>query len=201
MTLQDEYTTNGRRTLDAVRDAAGTWTANIQKVTDQVRTPIVPVFPIDATAFFEQWFDFSERVTKINREYALTVTGALNTLGGAVRQHVEGLGEAVRDQVQSVSRTANEQLDKAAEAEREQLELAEQEERAERERAEQAERDKAREARNAERQRARQARQAAHERYEGLTKAELAEELGRRELPKSGTVDELIERLVAADTQ
>lgn len=201
MTLQDEYTTNGRRALDAVTDVAGAWTENIQKVTDQVRTPVVPVIAIDATAFVEQWFDFTERVAKVNREYVLTITGALNTLGGAVRQHVDGLGEAVRDQVQAVSHTAKEQLDKAANAEREQLERAEQAEQAERERIEQAEREKAREARDAERQKVRQARQSAHERYEGLSKAELVEELGRRELPKTGNMDDLIERLVAADTQ
>lgn len=201
MTLQDEYITNGRRALDAVTDAAGAWTENIQKVTEKVRTPVVPVIPIDATAFVEQWFDFTERVARVNREYVVTITGALNTLGGAVRQHVDGLGAAVRDQVQAVSGTAKEQLDKAAKAEREQLDRAEQAEQAERDRVEQAEREKAREARNAERQKARQARQAAHERYEGLTKAELVEELGRRELPKTGTVDELVERLVSADTQ
>lgn len=201
MTLQDEYTTNGRRALHAATDAAGAWTESIQKLTDQARTPIVPVVPIDATAFVEQWFDFADRVAKVNRDYVLTITGALNTLGGAVRQHIDGLGEAVRDQVQAVSHTAKDQVDKAADARREQAEQAEQAERAEREQAEQAEREKAREARNAERQKARQARQAAHERYEGLTKAELAEELGRRQLPKTGNVEDLIERLVAADTQ
>ena len=36
--------------------------------------------------------------------------------------------------------------------------------------------------------------------YEGLTKAELSDKLAERDLPKTGTVDELIDRLVAADT-
>ena len=34
-----------------------------------------------------------------------------------------------------------------------------------------------------------------------MNKSELADELAGRELPKSGTVDELIERLVDADTK
>ena len=34
-----------------------------------------------------------------------------------------------------------------------------------------------------------------------MNKSELADELARRELPKKGTVDELIERLVDADTK
>lgn len=41
-------------------------------------------------------------------------------------------------------------------------------------------------------------RQSA-ERYDDLTKAELQDELGRRDLPKSGTVEELRQRLRDAD--
>lgn len=190
MTLQDEYTTTARRAQDAWSNAAEAWSQNIQKATEQVRTPVVNVVPTDATAVVEQWFDFAERVAKVNREYVLNLSGAANALGGAVRQHVDGLGEAVRDQVQTVSHTAKEELDKVAQAEREQAE-----------RVEQAEREQARAARNAERQDARQARQSARERYEGKTKAELTDELGRRDLPKTGNVDDLIERLVDADTE
>lgn len=39
----------------------------------------------------------------------------------------------------------------------------------------------------------------AAKRYEGLTKPELQEELARRDLPKTGTVDELRERLIEDD--
>ena len=46
----------------------------------------------------------------------------------------------------------------------------------------------------------RTARDQARERYQRLTKNELSDEAGKRGLPKSGTVDELIERLVANDT-
>jgi hypothetical protein len=41
----------------------------------------------------------------------------------------------------------------------------------------------------------------ARERYEGLTKAELSDQLDKRHLPKTGTVDELVERLVEADSK
>jgi hypothetical protein len=43
------------------------------------------------------------------------------------------------------------------------------------------------------------ARAQAAKSYDSLTKAELQEELGARDLPKTGTVDELRERLVADD--
>jgi hypothetical protein len=44
-------------------------------------------------------------------------------------------------------------------------------------------------------------REQARARYEGLSKAELADLLAQRDLPRNGTNDELIDRLVAADTQ
>ncbi|MGD0240249.1 MAG: SAP domain-containing protein [Streptosporangiaceae bacterium] len=55
------------------------------------------------------------------------------------------------------------------------------------------------EAHRIERQRARQAHEKARARYEGLTKAELSDLLVQRNLPKTGNVDELVERLVEAD--
>jgi hypothetical protein len=41
----------------------------------------------------------------------------------------------------------------------------------------------------------------ARERYEDLTKAELNDLLDQRNLPKTGNVDELVERLVEADSK
>jgi hypothetical protein len=190
VTLNDQYTDTARRTETAAATVTDTWAENIKRAGDQFRTPTLPRLPTDPAAFVEQWFEFADRLTKVNREYALHLSSVVNELGGAVRQHREGLGEAVRDQVQSVSHATQDQLEKAADAEREQVE-----------RAEQAEREQAREARAAERQKARQERRAAQERYQGLTKGELSDELAQRELPKTGTVDELVERLVNADTK
>jgi hypothetical protein len=67
--------------------------------------------------------------------------------------------------------------------------------------AEQAGKDLAREARKVEREQDRRAHDKARERYEGLTKAELSDLLEKRDLPKTGTVDELVERLVEADSK
>ena len=58
-----------------------------------------------------------------------------------------------------------------------------------------------RQAKAAERAEARRAKRESREPYEGLTKAELSDLLAERELPKSGTVDELIDRLVSADSE
>jgi hypothetical protein len=67
--------------------------------------------------------------------------------------------------------------------------------------AEQAGQDVAREARRVEREQAKRGHDKARERYEGLTKAELSDQLDKRDLPKTGTVDELVERLVEADSK
>ena len=51
------------------------------------------------------------------------------------------------------------------------------------------------------REQARQAHDKARERYEGLTKAELSDQLAARDLPKTGTVDELTKRLIEAESK
>ena len=67
--------------------------------------------------------------------------------------------------------------------------------------AEQAEKELARQARQAEREHARQAHERARQRYEGLPKAQLSDLLAKRDLRKTGNIDELIERLVEADSK
>ncbi len=81
----------------------------------------------------------------------------------------------------------------------EQAGQAEQAVREQAEQAEQAEKELAREARKAEREQARHTHEKARERYESLTKAELSDLLDQRDLPKTGNVNELVERLVEAD--
>jgi F0F1-type ATP synthase membrane subunit b/b' len=59
----------------------------------------------------------------------------------------------------------------------------------------------AREARKVEREQGRRAQAKAREPYEGLTKAELSDRLAKRGLPKTGNVEDLIERLVESDAK
>ncbi|HJY97287.1 MAG TPA: hypothetical protein VJ371_20240, partial [Streptosporangiaceae bacterium] len=84
---------------------------------------------------------------------------------------------------------------------REQAEKAQQAALEQTEKAEQAEKGLVRQARQAQREQARRAHKRARDRYEGLTKAELSDQLAKRELPKTGNVDALIERLVEADSK
>ena len=89
------------------------------------------------------------------------------------------LSGVVREQAESARGFVHEQADKAG----------------------QAQKDLAREARKVEREQVRRTHDKARERYEGLTKAELSDLLDKRDLPKTGTVDELVERLVEADSK
>jgi hypothetical protein len=96
-----------------------------------------------------------------------------------VREKAEAAGDIAREQAKKAERAAREQAAKA----------------------EQAEKEVARQSRQAEREHARQAHERARQRYEGLPKAELSDLLAKRDLPKTGNIDELIERLVEADSK
>jgi hypothetical protein len=89
------------------------------------------------------------------------------------------LSGAVREQAESVSGLVRGQAESARDFVHEQAGKAEQ----------------------AAREQARHAHDKARERYEGLTKAELSDRLDQRNLPKTGNVDELVERLVEADSK
>jgi hypothetical protein len=178
-----QYSSATSRARSAVDKTADFWAQGARTLTD--RLPGLP--QIDLIPAVERYFDLVQQTVDINRRVTIKWAEAAGTLsemvrnraesaGNLVREKAEAAGDIVRDKAQSAERTAREQ-------------------------AEQAEQERAREARFAERQQARQAHDKARERYEGLTKAELSDQLAKRQLPKSGNVDELIERLVEADSK
>jgi hypothetical protein len=113
----------------------------------------------------------------MNRSIAVEWAQAVSALSGAARERAASASEAVRERAESFERAASEQAEKA----------------------EKAQEELAREARRIERQNAREAHEKARARYQGMTKAELSDLLARRDLPKTGNVDDLVERLVEAD--
>jgi SAP domain len=159
----------------AVEKTAELWTQGVRQLID--RTYPLPRLPqVDLLPAVDRYFELVQRA--VNRNHDLTVkwVKAASALPGVVSDRAESAGDVVRDKAETVERTAHE-------------------------RAEQAAHELAREARKVEREQARQAHRKARERYEGLTKAELSDLLAKRKLPKSGNVDELIERLVEADAR
>jgi hypothetical protein len=181
------YSAAASQSAGTVEKIADFWTQGTQRLTDYMLPGLLQV---DLVPVVERYFEFVQRTVDINRDLAIKWAEAAGMLSGAVREQAESVGGLVREQAESAREFVHEQAGKAEQAAREQAEQGEQ-----------AERELAREARQAEREQARHAHDKARERYEGLTKAELSDLLDQRHLPKTGNVDELVERLAKADSK
>jgi uncharacterized membrane-anchored protein YhcB (DUF1043 family) len=178
-----QYSAAASQAHSAVDKTADFWTQGARTLSGWL--PGLP--QIDLIPAVERYFDFVQRTVDINRHLTVQWAEAAGALSGMVREQAESASNLVREQAGSASNLVREKSESA--------------ERTAREQADQAEKELAREARATEREQARQAHGMARERYEGRTKGELTELLAERELPKSGNIDELIERLVEADSK
>jgi len=170
------YRAAASQSASTAEKIADFWTQGSQRLSDYM----LPGLPqVDLVPVVERYFEFVQRTVDISRDLTIKWAEAAGTLSGAVREQAESVGGLVRGQAESAREFVHEQAGKAGHAEKE----------------------LAREARQAEREQARHARDKARERYEGLTKAELSDRLDQRNLPKTGNVDELVERLVEADSK
>ena len=192
MTSAIDYAATTRNAQDALTTTLDRWKDGVSTVTEQFRSfPTIGNLPqVDVTEAVERQFAFIQQIVDLNHEYARQLAEVANTLTGATRSQIESVGNVVRDQVASISDVARNSADTVEKAARDEADEAER-----------AERQQAREAAKAERQARKEAHDKARERYEGLTKAELSEQAAKRDLAKTGTVDELVERLVEADTK
>jgi hypothetical protein len=168
--LTRHYSTAASQARSAVDKTADLWTRGARTLTD-----FLPgLSQIDLVPAVERYFDVVQRTVDLNRNLAVKWAQAASALPGVVREQAESAGQAVRDKAATTEQAAREHAERAAH------ELA-------------------REARKIEREQGRKAQAMARERYEGLTRAELSDLLAQRGLPRSGNVEELIERLAEAD--
>ena len=185
-----QYRAAAGRARNAGGKAADLRTRGARTVTD-----LVPGRPrVDLVPAVERYFELVQRTVDINRRLAVRWARAVGGLSGVVREKAESAGDLVREKAEAADIVMREQALKAQQIALEQAEQAA-------EQAKQAENGLARQARQSQREQARRAHKKARERYEGLTKAELSDQLAKRELPKTGNVDVLIERLVEADSK
>jgi septal ring factor EnvC (AmiA/AmiB activator) len=168
-----------------------------------------------ATKWAELVNTLSGGARKRAKSFSRLVQDQADTLAGMAAQQAQKTEQAAREQAEKAEQAAKEQAEEAERVKREQAEQAvqaekvkareakriEREEAKKAEEAEEAEKAMAREAKRIEREEARKAQQEAREAYEGLTKAELSDQLAGRGLPKTGNVGDLIERLVSADSE
>jgi len=209
------------KSVEVFKNAAQTFTNQF----DAVKFPTV-----DLTEPVARYFEYVQKAVDVNRDLVTKWVELVSTLSGSVREQAEKVSGIVKDQTDTVAdltvkqaqkaeQAAKEQAEKAEQVKRKQAEEAEEAEKAqareakrvereearkaqqEAEEAEEAEKAKAREAKRIEREEARKAQEKAREAYEGLTKAELSDQLAERGLPKTGNVEDLIERLVSADSE
>jgi flagellar biosynthesis GTPase FlhF len=214
-----QYSAAASHARNVVDKTADVWTEGARTVTGR----LFGLPQVDLVPAVERYFDLVQRTVDINRRLAVRWAEAAATLSGTVREKAESAGDVVREKAEAAGDIAREQAEKAeraaheqaAKAEQAEKELARQARQAEREqaekaertareqaaKAEQAEQELARQARQAEREHARQVHARSRARYEGLPKAELSDLLAKRDLPKRGNIDELIERLVEADSR
>jgi hypothetical protein len=179
-----QYAAAASQASSVVEKAADRWTEGVRKVA--ARVPAPP--QVDLVPAVERYFDLVQRAVDMNRRLTVRWAQAAGTLSGAVREQAETAGAVARGRAESAGDIARERASSFDRAAGRQAA-----------KAEQAEKDLAAEARRAEREHARREHARARARYEGLTKAELSDLLAKRDLPKTGNADELIERLVEAD--
>ncbi len=177
-----QYSTAASQASDVTEKAAEFWTQGVGKLADRLPA-LLP--QIDLVPAVERYFDFVQRAVIMNRSIAVEWAQAVDTLSGAARARVESAGEIVRERAESANEVVRERAESFGRAASGQAEKAQEE--------------MAREARRIERQKAKEDHERARARYEGRTKAELSDLLAGRNLPKTGNVDDLIERLVEAD--
>jgi hypothetical protein len=181
-----QYSAAASQARNAVDKTADVWTEGARAVTGR----LFGLPQVDLVPAVERYFDLVQRTVDINRRLAVRWAEAAGTLSGVVREKAESAGDVVREKAEAAGDIAREQAENAERAAREQAA-----------KAEQAEQELARQARQAQREHARQVHERARQRYEGLPKAELSDLLAKRDLPKTGNIDELIERLVEADSK
>ena len=183
----ERYSAVASQATGAVEKIADVWAQGAQTLSDYM----LPGLPqIDLVPVVERYFEFVQRTVDISRDLTINWAKTAGMVAGVAREQTESVGGVVRKQAESARNLVHEQAGQAEQAAREQAEQAEQ-----------ARQELAREARRAEREQARKAHDKARERYQDMTKAELSDLLGQRDLPKTGNVDELVERLVEADTK
>ena len=189
MTSTETYTAAASKAREATEKSVETWKQGTGKIADQASS-LSRFGKIDLVEPVERYFEYLQRSIDLNRDLATRWAELVTSMSGVAREQAEKVSHIVTDQTETIANVVTDQARKAEELAQEQAEEVEN-----------AEKEQARLARQAERAAAKEAHNKAREPYEDLTKAELADQLVERGLPKSGTLDELIERLVSADSE
>jgi coenzyme F420-reducing hydrogenase alpha subunit len=188
-TTNGAYTAATGKARELTEKSVETFKQGVEKFTEQAN--VVAWIPeVDLTESVTRYFEYVQKSVDFNRDLAVRWAEIVTSLYGTVRDQADKVTGIVKDQTNKVADQTVQQARKARDLANEQANVIEE-----------AKKEGEKQAKAAERAAARRADKEAREQYEGLTKAELSDLLAERELPKSGTVEELIERLVSADSE
>ena len=175
----------GKKAVDSTVDA---WRQGTHQLAEQAGSWTGQLPKVDFSEPVTRYFEFVQKTVDVQRERAFRWADRVGQLTDVMAQQAESARSIMVEQADRAASLATEQANQLREIAHEQADVVE-EQKAEAEKAaKKAARDE---------EKANQAK--AREQYEGLTKAELSEHLAERGLPKTGNVDELIERLVEDD--
>jgi hypothetical protein len=189
MTSTDTFTALNGQAGPATEKTAEVVKQGVHQYTERAGDLVAQLPKVDLTEGVARYFQFVQQAVDLQRDLATTWAELLTSMSGSLRE-----------QAGSFSHLLTEETDKAAELTTQQAENLEQTAREQADKVEQAEKELTREAKRTQREQAKNAAEQTRARYEGLTKAELAAQLAERGLPKTGNVDELVERLTTADS-
>jgi len=195
----EAYTAVASQTRQATEKSAEVFKNSAKAFTDQLDQFKIPSF--DLTEPVARYFEYVQQAVDLNRDLVTKWAELVTTMSGSFREQTEKVTGAVKEQTNTVADLTVKQAEKAEQAAKDQADKVEQAKREQEAKIEEAAKEEARNAKKAEREQAKQDRERAREPYQGLTKTELSDQLAQRGLPKSGNIDELIERLVSADSE
>ena len=171
MTSTESYTVAADQARTAVERSAQIWQQSTQRLTEQADA-VSKLPQVDVTEVTRRYFEYLQRGLEVNRDFAVKWAEIVQAWTDVARTQVQATDEAARGHSRAVSDWLAGEAQSVQDIAEEQAEKVDQVQ-----------------------------REQARAPYQDLTKAELADKLAERDLPKTGTVDELIDRLVAADAR
>ena len=193
MSVSEQYANTVRQAQETMASMMESFASNTQKAFGQ---PVGPFGVVDPTAGIDQVFDFLGMTLEVQRDFAKKLAGVTASVGETVREQATSVGEAVREQATSAGELVREQAISVGELAREHTDAVQRAAQEQADTLKRAAQERAAQERAAQE---RAAQERAAQKYEQLTKVELADELDRRDLPKTGNVDELRARLIEDD--
>jgi len=200
MTSTEKFTSLNGQAREATEKTAEVFKHNVHQATERTEDFVAQLPKVNLSEGVERYFEFVQKAVDLQRDMATQWAELLTSVSGSLREQSESFSHLVTEQTDKVADLTVKQAEKAEQAAKDQADKVEQAKREQEQEAEETEKAKAREAKRVEREEARKVQEKAREAYEGLTKAELSDQLSERGLSKTGNIDELIERLVTADS-